>query len=86
MKKITWTLVATVATLVISAGFSQASTKEEVQKRGMFQCGVSTGLPGFSIADEKGVWAGIDVDVCKAIAAATLGDATKIKYVPLNAK
>ena len=86
MRKITWALVATVVTLVISAGFAQASTKEEVQKRGTFQCGVSTGLPGFSIADEKGVWAGIDVDVCKAIAAATLGDATKIKYVPLNAK
>ncbi len=86
MKKITWALVATVVTLVISVGFAQASTKEEVQKRGVFQCGVSTGLPGFSIADEKGNWAGIDVDVCKAIAAATLGDATKIKYVPLNAK
>ncbi len=86
MRKITWALVATVVTLVISAGFAQASTKDEVQKRGVFQCGVSTGLPGFSIADEKGVWAGIDVDVCKAIAAATLGDATKIKYVPLNAK
>jgi general L-amino acid transport system substrate-binding protein len=86
MRKITWALVATVVTLVISAGFAQASTKEQVQKRGVFQCGVSTGLPGFSIADEKGVWAGIDVDVCKAIAAATLGDATKIKYVPLNAK
>jgi general L-amino acid transport system substrate-binding protein len=86
MRKITWALVATVVTLVISAGLAQASTKDEVQKRGVFQCGVSTGLPGFSIADEKGVWAGIDVDVCKAIAAATLGDATKIKYVPLNAK
>jgi len=86
MKKITWALVATVVTLVISAGFAQASTKEEVQKRGALQCGVSTGLPGFSIADEKGAWAGIDVDVCKAIAAATLGDATKIKFVPLNAK
>ncbi|HIP40234.1 MAG TPA: amino acid ABC transporter substrate-binding protein [Desulfocapsa sulfexigens] len=86
MKKITWALVAAVVTLVISVGFAQASTKEEVQKRGVFQCGVSTGLPGFSIADEKGVWAGIDVDVCKAIAAATLGDATKIKFVPLNAK
>ncbi|MEN8199536.1 MAG: amino acid ABC transporter substrate-binding protein [Thermodesulfobacteriota bacterium] len=86
MKKITWALVATVAALVISAGMAQASTKEEVQKRGVFNCGVSTGLPGFSIADEKGVWTGIDVDVCKAIAAATLGDASKIKYVPLNAK
>ena len=86
MRKITWALVAAVVTLVISTGLAQASTKDDVQKRGVLQCGVSTGLPGFSIADEKGVWAGIDVDVCKAIAAATLGDANKIKYVPLNAK
>ncbi|MEN8190165.1 MAG: amino acid ABC transporter substrate-binding protein [Thermodesulfobacteriota bacterium] len=86
MKKITWSIVAVVLALVISAGFAQASTKDEIQKRGVLNCGVSTGLPGFSIADEKGVWAGLDVDGCKAIAAATLGDATKIKYVPLNAK
>ncbi len=86
MKKLTLPIVATAAALVFAAGFTQASTKEEVAKRGVFNCGVSTGLPGFSIADEKGEWAGIDVDVCRAIAAATLGDATKIKYIPLNAK
>ncbi len=86
MRKITWSVVAVVVALFISAGFAQASTKDEVQKRGYFQCGVSTGLPGFSNPDEKGNWTGIDVDVCKAIAAATLGDATKVKYVPLNAK
>ncbi len=86
MRKMKLAVVATVAAFAISAGVAQASTKEEILKRGALQCGVSTGLPGFSIADENGVWAGIDVDVCKAIAAATLGDATKIKYVPLNAK
>lgn len=86
MRKMKLAVVATVAAFAISAGVAQASTKEDILKRGAFQCGVSTGLPGFSIADENGVWAGIDVDVCKAIAAATLGDATKIKYVPLNAK
>lgn len=86
MRKITWSVVAVVVALFISAGLAQASTKDEVQKRGYLQCGVSTGLPGFSNPDEKGTWTGLDVDVCKAIAAATLGDATKIKYVPLNAK
>ncbi len=86
MRKITWSIVAVVVALFISAGLAQASTKDEVQKRGYLQCGVSTGLPGFSNPDEKGTWTGLDVDVCKAIAAATLGDATKIKYVPLNAK
>ncbi len=86
MRKITWALAATAMTFAITVGSVQASTLEEVQKRGVLNCGVSTGLPGFSIADEKGVWAGIDVDGCKAVAAATLGDVKKIKYVPLNAK
>lgn len=86
MKKITWALAATAMTLAITVGTVQASTKEEVQKRGVLNCGVSTGLPGFSIADEKGVWSGMDVDGCKAVAAAVLGDVSKIKYVPLNAK
>ncbi len=72
--------------LMISASLAAASTLEDVQKRGELECGVSTGLPGFSATDEKGNWKGLDVDGCKAIAAAVLGDATKIKYIPLNAK
>jgi len=72
--------------LMISASLAAASTLEEVQKRGELQCGVSTGLPGFSATDEKGNWKGLDVDGCKAIAAAVLGDAGKVKYIPLNAK
>jgi general L-amino acid transport system substrate-binding protein len=86
MRKIIWALAATAMTFTITIGYIQASTLEDVQKRGALNCGVSTGLPGFSIADEKGVWAGLDVDGCKAVAAAILGDAKKIKYVPLNAK
>lgn len=72
--------------LMISASLAAASTLKEVQKRGELQCGVSTGLPGFSATDEKGNWKGLDVDGCKAIAAAVLGDAGKVKYIPLNAK
>ncbi len=72
--------------LMISASMASASTLEEVQKRDVLQCGVSTGLPGFSATDEKGNWKGLDVDGCKAIAAAVLGDANKVKYIPLNAK
>ena len=49
-------------------------------------CGVNTGLAGFSQADASGNWTGLDVDVCKAIAAAVLGDANKVKWVPLNAQ
>ncbi|MBC8209300.1 MAG: amino acid ABC transporter substrate-binding protein [Desulfobulbaceae bacterium] len=86
MRKVTWSLVAVVLTLFISASLAQASTKDEVQKRGYVQCGVSTGLPGFSNPDEKGNWTGLDVDVCRAVAAATLGDANKVKFIPLNAK
>lgn len=86
MKKITCALAATALTFAIIVGSTQASTLEEVQKRGVLNCGVSTGLPGFAVADEKGAWTGLDIDGCKAVASAVLSDATKIKYVPLNAK
>jgi general L-amino acid transport system substrate-binding protein len=68
------------------AGASQAGTLEDVQKKGHLSCGVSTGLVGFSSADNNGKWSGMDVDVCRAVAAATLGDASKVKFVPLTAK
>jgi general L-amino acid transport system substrate-binding protein len=71
-------LTATVAT----AG----PTLDSVKKRGYVQCGVSTGLPGFSTADEKGQFTGIDVDMCRAVADAIFGDADKVKYNPLTAK
>ena len=60
-------------------------TIDAIKARGQLICGVNPSLPGFSAADSQGVWAGLDVDVCKAIAATVLGDATKIKWVPLNA-
>jgi len=62
---------------------SYAFTKDEVIKRGYLLCGVSTGMPGFSNSDDKGNWSGLDVDVCKAVAAAVLSDVTKVKYIPL---
>jgi len=63
-----------------------AGTLDEVKKRGFLQCGVSQGLAGFSLPDEKGTWSGFDVDFCRAIAAAVFNDATKVKYTPLSAK
>ena len=79
--------IAAIATGLLFAGTAQAgATFDAVKKKGFVQCGVSTGLPGFSAADDKGNWKGIDVDVCRAIAAAMFGDANKIKYSPLNAK
>ncbi|MGH1485831.1 MAG: amino acid ABC transporter substrate-binding protein [Cellvibrionaceae bacterium] len=65
---------------------AQAGTLEDVKKRGTLSCGVSTGLAGFSQKDEKGTWSGLDVDVCRAVAAAVLGDASKVQYKPLTAK
>ena len=72
--------------LVVGALSVQASTLSDVQAKGHVSCGVSKGLAGFSSADSSGTWTGIDVDVCRAVAAATLGDATKVKFVPLTAK
>ncbi|MDB5657237.1 MAG: transporter amino acid-binding protein, partial [Tardiphaga sp.] len=65
---------------------ASAQTLKTVKDRGMLSCGVSQGLPGFSAPDDKGNWAGFDVDLCRAIAAAIFNDPTKVKYVPLSAK
>lgn len=62
------------------------STLETVKTRGVLQCGVSTGLAGFGSADDKGNWTGLDVDLCRAVAAAIFDDPGKVKYVPLTAK
>ena len=85
MKKITSTIMLT-SVLAISANSASADTLDSVKDKGYVQCGVSTGLPGFSNADSSGNWQGLDVDVCRAVAAATLGDASKVKYTPLTAK
>ena len=61
-------------------------TLDAIKARGQLVCGVNTGLAGFSAADSQGNWTGLDVDVCKAVAAAVLGDGTKVKYVPLTAQ
>ncbi|SMM98841.1 Glutamate Aspartate periplasmic binding protein precursor GltI (TC 3.A.1.3.4) [uncultured Candidatus Thioglobus sp.] len=66
--------------------YPQAGTLSNVQAKDSLSCGVSTGLVGFSSTDSKGRWKGLDVDVCRAVAAATLGDANKVKFVPLTAK
>src|ERR1700734_2345271 len=82
--------VSLVFTLALSAVlWSQAAaaqTLKTVTDRGMVACGVSQGLPGFSSPDDKGNWTGIDVDICRAIAAAIFNDPTKVKFVPLSAK
>ncbi|MGE6605597.1 amino acid ABC transporter substrate-binding protein [Halomonas sp. NPDC076908] len=64
---------------------AHADTFEDTVNRGAVQCGVSDGLPGFSAPDDDGNWQGLDVDVCRAVAAAVLGDAEAVNYISLNA-
>jgi general L-amino acid transport system substrate-binding protein len=68
------------------AGSKKSKTLDQTKKQDFVKCGVSQGLPGFSNADAAGNWTGMDVDVCRAVAAAVLGDADKVKYTPLSAK
>jgi len=84
MKVLTSLFVAGAALAMSTAAY--ADTMEDVISKGFIQCGVSQGLPGFSNPDESGNWTGIDVDVCRAVAAAVLGDASKVKFTPLSAK
>ncbi|MGO3345581.1 MAG: amino acid ABC transporter substrate-binding protein [Marinomonas sp.] len=86
MKSNVYKLLSTAAiTAVISTG-AAAGTLDDVKSKGFVQCGVSGGVPGFSNADDKGNWTGIDVDVCRAVAAAIFNDPQKVKFTPLSAK
>ncbi|ALM85022.1 amino acid ABC transporter substrate-binding protein [Bordetella sp. N] len=78
--------IATIgAVLLAASGAAHAGTTfDNVKKKGFVQCGVSTGVPGFSATDSKGEWKGLDVDMCRAIAATMFNDATKFKVTPLN--
>ena len=70
-----------------SAGAQQLApspTLDAVKARGNIECGVHLGLPGFSFANDKGEWTGLDVDYCRSLAAAVLGDANKVKYTPTS--
>lgn len=66
-------------------GPAPGPTAEAIKKRGALNCGIDTGVPGFAAQDNAGKWKGIDIDYCRAIAAAVLGDAEKVKYVPTTA-
>ena len=83
MNKLLKLSMAAVAVVGLSAN---AGTLENVQKAGELKCGVSTGLPGFAEVGADKKWKGLDVDMCRSVAAAVLGDASKVKIVPLTAK
>ena len=81
-----WAGAAVAAPLMLAAPAAAQATLAGVKQRGEVRCGVGPGLAGFGIPDDKGVWVGIDVDYCRAIAAAIFNDGNKVRFVPLSAK
>ncbi|KHF24442.1 ABC-type amino acid transporter AapJQMP, subunit J [Solemya velum gill symbiont] len=86
MKKNYLAVAAIASAVLISSNANAGTTFDAVKKKGFVQCGVTTGLTGFSAPDDKGNWTGIDVDGCRAVAAAVFGDAKAVKFTPLTAK
>ncbi len=86
MKRTLLSIALGAAVSVAAVTAASAGTLQDVKAKGFVQCGVSQGLPGFSNPDDKGNWTGIDVDLCRAVAAAVFGDANKVKFTPLSAK
>ncbi|QOR40571.1 amino acid ABC transporter substrate-binding protein [Billgrantia diversa] len=81
-----WVLLTSAAALALgTAAVASADTLENTRERGAVQCGVSDGLPGFSAPNDQGEWQGLDVDVCRAVAAAVFGDSEAVRYISLNA-
>jgi len=74
--------LSSLAGAALATGMASATTLEDVQARGTLNCGVSTGVNGFSAPDANGVWQGFDVAVCRAVAAAVLGDPMAVNFVP----
>jgi general L-amino acid transport system substrate-binding protein len=84
--KIVFSCVITCALLLAGTAAHAGKTLDAIKARGQVVCGTNTGLAGFAQADAQGNWTGLDVDICRALAAAVLGDASKIKWVPLTAQ
>ncbi len=82
----TLSVMAAAGAVAMMSVAANAATLDDVKKKGVLSCGVSTGLPGFSLPDKSNKWSGLDVDVCRAVAAAVLGSSQKVKFTPLTAK
>ncbi|MEM9795556.1 MAG: amino acid ABC transporter substrate-binding protein [Pseudomonadota bacterium] len=79
-------LLGTLALTGLAAAGASAATLDDVKARGTLNCGVTTGVPGFAEPDANGEWQGFDVAVCRAVAAAVLGDPTAVEFVPTTGK
>ena len=74
------------AAALATAGAASAGTLDQVKQRGYLNCGANPGLAGFGLPDSNGNWTGLDVDFCRAVAAAIFDDPNKVKFIPLTAK
>src|SRR5580692_873717 len=83
-----FTLCGAVCALAVAGAPAEAAdpTLAAVKKRGQLVCGINGQFPGFSAMNDRKEWAGFEIEFCRAIAAAALGDATKVKFVPLTPK
>lgn len=79
-------LAALALAAIAGVAQAQAQTLAAVKQRGAVNCGVNPGLQGFALADGKGAWSGLDVDFCRALAAAIFGDPNKVNFTPLSAE
>src|SRR5260221_4240682 len=86
MYKYSMAAAAGVAAILASGSAMAGKDLDAIKGRGQLICGVGTGLAGFYLADSQGKWTGLDVDVCRGVAAAIFGDSEKVKYVPLTAQ
>jgi general L-amino acid transport system substrate-binding protein len=84
--RFSFTILAAAATTLAGAFSVEAGTLDTIKARGALVCGSNPGLAGFALPDDQGVYKGLDVDECRALAAAIFNDANKVKYLPINAK
>src|SRR5918998_5573228 len=86
MKKALLSIAFGLTASLLATGASAQATLTSVKQKGFLTCGSNTGLAGFGVPDAQGNWSGLDVDYCRAIAAAIFGDPTKVRFTPLAAK
>ena len=86
MKRVIASVAVGLAASLFATGASAQATLNSVKQKGMLTCGSNVGLPGFGLPDAQGNWTGLDVDYCRAIAAAIFNDPTKVRFIPLSAK
>ena len=86
MRNVLMAAAAGFVATVFSTGAMAGKDLDTIKARGSLVCGVGTGTAGFMLADSQGKWVGLDVDVCRAVAAAIFGDAEKVKYQALTAQ